>query len=624
MTPKEEKKKTGASSGSGQPLTAWHSDMLANGGFNLDRGKKEDHARDKEREGFTPSRFAYRPPEKISPVPAGKLRIVPLGGLEEVGKNMMVLEYGDDVVVIDAGLMFPEEDMPGIDYVIPDVTYLQERKDRLRGIVITHGHMDHIGALPYILDKLGNPPVYATKLTAGVIEKRMEEFPQGKSYRTSVFNPERDTLKLGVFEISFFRVNHNIPDGVGLFIKTPVGNIVHTGDFKFDYTPIDEPVIEVDKISTFSRQGVLLLMSDSTNALKPGYSLSEQEIARNLEHIFLEAKGRIIVACFSSLISRIREILDIARKINRKVCIVGRSIISNFEVAVELGYLQVPPGLVVPPHQAHRLPDDKLLILAAGTQGEAGSALSKMSRGEHQEFKIKKGDTVVLSSSIIPGNERAVMQIYDNLTREGAKVVNYQLIDIHTGGHAQQEELKLMLNLVKPRYFMPIHGNRYYLAAHAEIAQETGIPEENCFVVDNGQIIEFDRKGKGEVTKMRAPTSYVMVDGLGVGDVGNIVLRDRQAMAQDGIFVVILTVDHNTGQIITSPDIISRGFVYMRAAEDLIHRARQEVKKMFRRHHARKPADWAYIKTMIREEMGEFLFRETQRRPMVIPVIIEV
>lgn len=614
-----------------QKLTVWHSDgptrsrpkksyrpqraeRLKNGYFRVNNNKYVGASnRTSEEKAATTLAIASK-----------KLRIIPLGGLEEVGKNITVFEYGKDILVVDCGFMFPEDDMPGIDYVIPDVSYLQENRERIVGVVITHGHMDHIGALPYILEKLGHPTIYTTRLTAGLIEKRAEEFGPEAKTKVVVFNPDKDKLKLGAFEVEAFRVNHNIPDGMGLIIHTPVGAVVHSGDFKFDYTPINEPVIDVGKLSRIGDRGVLVLLSDSTNSRRPGYSISEREIERNLLQIFSEAKGRIFVACFSSLISRIQEIIDITRQLNRKLVLVGRSIINNFEVALELGYVKVPEGLVVKPEEAHRFPDEKLVILSTGTQGEASSALTRMSRGEHRSFKIKKGDTVVLSSSIIPGNERAVGHVYDNLVKEGGRVINYQLIDIHTGGHAQAEELKMMLKLIRPKYFIPIHGPRYFLQGHAELAIELGLPEDQIFVASNGQVFEFDEEKRGKTIDKRVPSSFVMVDGLGIGDVGNIVLRDRQAMATDGIFVCILTVDHNTSQIVTSPDIISRGFVYMRAAEDLIHRARREVKNIFRRHQAKKPADWAYIKTMIREEMGGFLYRETQRRPMVIPVIIEV
>jgi len=563
-------------------------------------------------------------PEMVTFRGSKTLKLVHLGGLEEVGRNMSFLEYGNDILVIDAGFAFPSADMPGVDYVIPDVSYLQENKDRIKAILLTHGHMDHIGAIPYIIEKLGNPTVYGTNLSLGILKEKLAEFGLSERVKTVVINPEKDKLKLGVFEASFFRVNHNIPDTVGIVIGTPVGKIVHTADFKFDLTPINEPVIDLGKISEIGKSGVLGLYIDSTGARNPGYAISESEIKGNLADLFSKTKGRIFISSFSTLISRIQQIIDVTAESNRSLTITGRSMISTIDVASKLGYLKLPKELIVNSQQAARLPDDKLVVLSTGTQGEDASALTRMSRGEHKFFKIRKGDTVILSSSIIPGNEAQVVEVYDNLLRAGAKVVDYKQMDIHTSGHAHQEELKTMLRLLNPKYVVPVHGNRYMREANADLARALGYDDDHILVVDNGEVVELTET-KCEKLRIKVPTSYVLVDGLGVGDVGNIVLRDRQAMAEGGIFCVILTVDHQTSQIVTSPDIISRGFVYMRAAENLIHRARQEVKNIFRRHTLQgKPADWSYIKTLLREEMGEFLFNETKRRPMVIPVIIEV
>jgi len=551
------------------------------------------------------------------------LKVVHLGGLEEVGRNMSFLEYGNDILVIDAGFSFPGDDMPGVDYVIPDVTYLQDNRTRIKGIVLTHGHMDHIGAIPYIIERIGNPTIYGTNLAIGILKEKLQEFGLNGRVKMVVINPEKDVLSLGSFKVGFFRVNHNIPDTVGLIIDTPVGKVIHTADFKFDLTPINEPVIDLAKIANVGKDGVLLLMADSTGARNPGYAISESEIKTNLRELFGKTKGRIFISSFSTLISRVQQVIDVTAAVNRSLTVTGRSMIATIEVASRLGYLKIPKDLIITPQQAHRLPDDKLVVLSTGTQGEDASALTRMSRGEHKLFKIRKGDTVVLSSSIIPGNERQVIEVYDNLLRAGAKVVDYKQMDIHTSGHAHQEELKIMIRLLNPKYFYPLHGNRYMRDAAGDLARAMDYAEDDIILVDNGEVMEFT-ESKCEKLRVRVPTSYVMVDGLGVGDVGNIVLRDRQAMAEGGIFVVILTVDHQTSQIVTSPDIISRGFVYMRAAEDLIHRARQEIKNIFRRNISQKPADWTYIKTTLREEMGEFLFTETKRRPMVIPVIIEV
>jgi len=551
------------------------------------------------------------------------LKICHLGGLEEVGRNMCFLEYGNDILIIDAGFSFPSDDMPGVDYVIPDVSYLQENKNRIKAVVLTHGHMDHIGAIPYIVEKLGSPTIYGTNLTLGILKEKLEEFGLVNRVKTVVINPEKDELKLGAFKVGSFRVNHNIPDTVGLVIDTPAGKVVHTADFKFDLTPINEPVIDLGRVAQIGKSGVLALLIDSTGARNPGYAISESEIKNNLMDLFAKTKGRIFISSFSTLISRIQQIIDVTAKANRSLTITGRSMTATVEVASRLGYLKLPKELIITPQHAARIPDDKLVVLSTGTQGEDSSALTRMSRGEHKFFKIKKGDTVILSSSIIPGNETKVVEVYDNLLRAGAKVIDYKQMDIHTSGHAHQEELKTMMRLFNPKHLIPVHGNRYMRQANAELGYSVGITEENVWVIDNGEVIELSET-RSEKLRLKVPTSYVLVDGLGVGDVGNIVLRDRQAMAEGGIFCVILTVDHQTSQIVTSPDIISRGFVYMRAAEDLIHRARQEVKNIFRRQIANRPADWSYIKTTLREEIGEFLFNETKRRPMVIPVIIEV
>lgn len=551
------------------------------------------------------------------------LKICHLGGLETVGKNMAFLEYGNDIVIIDAGFSFPSSDMPGVDYVIPDVSYLTENRARIKGLVLTHGHMDHIGAIPYIIEKIGNPTIYGTNLTIGLLKEKLEEFGLSNRVKMIVVDPEKDVLKLGIFSVGFYRVNHNIPDTVGLVIDTPDGKVVHTADFKFDLTPINEPVVDLARIAEIGKSGVLALLMDSTGARNSGYAISESEIKTNLLELFQKSKGRIFIASFSTLISRIQQIIDCAVAVNRKLTITGRSMVTAVEVAGKLGYLKVPEDLIISSQKASKFPDDKIVILSTGTQGEDASALTRMSRGEHKFFKIRTGDTVVLSSSIIPGNEGSVVDVYDNLLRAGAKVIDYKQMDIHTSGHAHQEELKTMIRLINPQYFMPVHGNRYLRSANADLARSLGYEEKNLIIVDDGEVVELNKE-HSTILKSRIPTSLVLVDGLGVGDVGNIVIRDRQAMAEGGIFVIILTIDHRTGEIITSPDIISRGFVYMRAAENLIHRARNEIRSIFKRHITRENVDLQFIKTILREEIGEFLYEETKRRPMVIPVIIEV
>lgn len=570
-----------------------------------------------------PRQDSTGPQDKVVFKASKTLKLCHLGGLEEVGRNMSFLEYGNDILIVDAGFSFPSDDMPGVDYVIPDVSYLQQNRDRIKGIVLTHGHMDHIGAIPYIINKLGNPTIYGTNLTIGLLKEKLAEFGLAGKVKTVVVDPEKDKIALGIFKVTFFRVNHNIPDTVGIVIDTPSGKIVHTADFKFDLTPINEPVIDLGKLAQIGKEKVLAVLIDSTGARNQGYAISESEIKDNLMELFKKTQGRIFIASFSTLISRIQQIIDVTQQTSRKLTVTGRSMLSAIEVASKLGYLKLPEGLIINNLASSRMPDDKVVILSTGTQGEDSSALTRMSRGDHKFFKIKRGDTVILSSSIIPGNESKVVEVYDNLLRSGAKVIDYRQMDIHTSGHAHQEELKTVMRLLNPEYIIPVHGNRYMRQANADLGKSLGFADKNLIVADNGEVLEFSG-GKCEVLKQKIPTSYVLVDGLGVGDVGNIVLRDRQAMAEGGIFVVILTVDHRTGEIVTSPDIISRGFVYMRAAENLIHRARQEVKSLFKKHISNKQVDLQFIKTTIREEMGEFLFNETKRRPMVIPVIIEV
>lgn len=553
------------------------------------------------------------------------LRFVPLGGLEEVGKNMSIIEYGNDMIVIDMGLMFPNEDMPGIDYVLPDVSYLAENKEKIRGVIITHGHLDHTGGIPYLYDKIGSPQIYSAPLTNGLIKKRLEEFGMENRVKLQTITPGKEALQLGCFKVETFRLNHNIPDSIGLSITTPEGILVYATDWKFDHTPADGRPTDFSKLAQLGGQDVLALFSDSTNAQKPGHTISEKEVEDVLFKLVENARGRVIVATFSSLISRIQQILNVAKKMNRKVAFSGRSMVANVEVASALEALIIPEDTMIDVKEIGKYPDQRIIIVCTGSQGEERSALTRIASGEHRQIKIKKGDTVILSSSPIPGNERSVNDVMDNLFREGARVIYQKLMDVHTSGHAYQEDLKLMMGLIKPKFFIPIHGERHKLMVHAGLAQDVGIPEQNVLVSDNGQIIEFEG-GKGAVTNKRVPASYVMVDGLGVGDVGNIVLRDRKAMAEDGIFVVIVTVNHETGQIVTSPDIISRGFIYMRENENLVHKARAEIKRLFSKHSTdRKPrGDWGLIKTKLREELGEFLHKETERRPMVIPVVIEV
>ncbi len=550
------------------------------------------------------------------------LRVIPMGGVEEIGENMTVFEYGDDLIIIDMGLAFPDETMPGIDYIIPDTTWLEQNKKRIRGVIITHGHLDHIGGIPYILPKLGDPPIYTMPLTAGFVKKRLEEFGLLGRSRINTFNKD-DVLKLGNFSIRFFRINHNIPDGVGLAITTPVGNIVYATDWKFDHTPVDDRPTEFDKLAKYGSEGVLMLMSDSTNATKPGYSTSESELSETIDRIFQDAQGRIIFATFSTLISRIQQVFNSAAKHNRKVIVVGRSMVNNIEIALSLGYLKIQPKIIIKTEQAKKYPDKNIVILTTGSQGEEAAALARISRGEHKTIKLKPGDTAVVSSSPIPGNERAISSVLSNITREGAKVLYYQNLDIHSSGHAKQEDLKLMIALTKPRYFMPIHGEHHMLVAHAELAQSLHIPDQNIFILDNGQAVELTSAGTAKKIDPKIPSGYLFIDGLGVGDVGEVVIRDRQVMARDGMFVIIMTVDKRTGKLISQPDIISRGFIYMKGSDELIREVKHEVRKLFE-SKGKGEANWAYIRQTVRDQIGEYLYQKTERKPMILPVVLEV
>ena len=557
-----------------------------------------------------------------------KLRIMVLGGLEEVGRNMSVLEYGDDIIIIDMGLQFPEEDMPGIDYIIPDITYLRGKKKNIRGIVITHGHYDHIGGISHLCPELGNPPIYTAALTAGLVNKRHEEYSKKNPLDMNVINPETDKIQLGKFSVEFFRVNHNIPDSFGVVMHTPVGTVVHTGDFKIDLSPINDKPIDLQKIAKIGGEGVLALMADSTDATHSGHQLSESEITTSLETIFQESKGRIIVGTFASMINRIQQMITLAEKYNRKVYLDGRSINSNMQIARELGYLKYHKDTLVDDKQVKKIPDEKIVIVGTGAQGEKNAVLNRIANSEHRIFKIQEGDSVVFSSSVIPGNERTIQSLKDVLYRQGAKVYHYKHMDIHAGGHAKQEDLKLIIKLFNPKFFIPIEANHFMLRIHGDLAESVGVPRENIFVAENGQVMEFTKghnlaDTSAKLTNEKVPTEYVMVDGLGVGDVSAVVLRDRRMMAEDGMFVIIATVKKKTGELIGSPDIISRGFIFMKESRDLIEEAREIARKTVGK--GKKPAfDPMILKNKMRDKLGEYLYRKTKRRPMIMPVVIEV
>lgn len=553
-----------------------------------------------------------------------RLRLIPLGGLEEIGKNCLAIEFSQDIILIDLGFQFPDEEMPGIDYVIPDTSYLQKNRDKIRGVIITHGHMDHTGAIPYIIKNIGNPPIFGTCLTIGLIKQRLEEFKLEKYAKLNTFHPD-DTLKLGGFKLTFFRVNHNIPDGVGVVIHTPLGILVHTGDFKFDDHPVDDLPTEFAKIKKVSQEKVLVLFSDSTNAENPGHSLSEEVIGESIEKIFEQSRGRIIFTTFASLTSRIQQVINAASKYQRKVAVSGLSMEKTVEVALRLGYLKLPKKIFVKIDRVQNYPDNQLVILSTGSQGQEMSALARMTRGEHRQIQIKKDDTIVLSSSPIPGNERAIHNIMNRLVDAGARVIYKKTLDIHTSGHGNQDELKEMIKMVKPQYFVPVHGEHYMQIHHSYLAQEVGIPEKNIFMLFNGDSLEINQGRQAKIIRNQIPAEYVMVDGLGVGDVGNVVLRDRQVMARDGMVVVIAAIDKNR-HLVNAPDIISRGFVYMKASEKLIKETKNRVTQIVKNYtnNQSKSINWSPLRSLIRDDVGQFLFAKTERRPMILPLVIEV
>lgn len=548
-----------------------------------------------------------------------KLLIFALGGMDEIGKNMYAVQYGNDIVVIDAGLMFPEEEMLGIDVVIPDVSYLVENQDKVRGIIITHGHEDHIGGLPYILKQL-KVPLYATKLTMGLIEHKLREAHIHDIKRIVIH--ANSELSLGSLKATFFQTNHSIPDSVGVCIDTPEGLVVHTGDFKFDMTPVNNQYADLHRMAEIGKKGVLCLLSDSTNAERAGFTGSEHTVGESLKDIFRRAKQRVIVATFASNIHRIQQVVDACVLHGRKLAVVGRSMINVINIASELGYLQMPEDLIIDTDDINRLPGHKVAVISTGSQGETMSALTRMANASHRKVEILPGDTVVIAATPIPGNERAIGKTVDQLFRIGADVVYSAISHVHVSGHGSQEDLKLMLSLLKPKYFIPIHGEYRMLRAHAQLAEAVGVRPENVFICDNGDTVEI---GNGRARYgPKIPTGKVLIDGLGVGDVGNIVLRDRKLLSQDGILVVVVTLSKEHGTILAGPDIISRGFVYVRESEKLLDEANQVVRNTMERCMKDQVSEWASLKTNIRDSLSKFLFERTRRRPMILPIIMEV
>lgn len=552
------------------------------------------------------------------------VRIMALGGLDEVGRNSMIFEYEKDILIVDMGFQFPDETMLGIDYIIPDVSYLDDKKDRIRGILLTHGHLDHIGAIPYLIERLGFPPIYGTKLTIGILERKLQEFGLEKRVKLNTIKAE-DNLRFGKWDVSFFRVNHSIPDAVGIVLKSPHGNFVHTGDFKFDLSPAgDQRPAEFDKISLLSHQNITALFSDSTNALRPGHTMSEQEVARNLEDIIKNTEGRLIIASFSSLIARIQQIMDFAIKYRRKVYITGRSMMETLEVAKVLGYLKYPKDLVHDAALMGKTHDRDTLILTTGSQGEDVSGLARMGTKTHPMIKIKKGDTVILSSSPIIGNERSVNNVINNLSRLGAKVIHNKMVDVHTSGHANAEDLKLMITLVHPTYLIPVHGEYFMRQGHMELGFQLGMKKENGVLVENGDVIEF-KHGVARVTGEKISTNYVLVDGLGTGDVGNQVMMDRQMMAENGVLVVLLSIDTKTNKLLRDPDVISRGFIYMNESETVMASVAKEAREIFTKSMSKKPdMKRGELKNNIKMNLEKSIHRMIERRPLILPVVAEL
>lgn len=550
-----------------------------------------------------------------------KLKIIPLGGLHEIGKNITVFEYENEIIVVDCGLSFPEDDMLGIDLVIPDITYLEKNVDKIKGLIITHGHEDHIGAVPYLLKKI-NIPIYATRLTAGLIRNKLEEH---KLLRSTKLNEvmQGQTIELGKnFKIEFIRSSHSIPDSVMLAITTPAGTVLHTGDFKVDYTPIDGKIMDFGRIAELGKEGILALMSDSTNAERKGFTMSERSVGEVFDKLFLHCTKRIVVATFASNVHRVQQIVNAAVKYDRKIAVCGRSMINMIETARELGYIECPENIFIDIDMISNYPDERLVIITTGSQGEPMSALTRMAAGDHRKVKITPNDLVIISATPIPGNEKFVSKVIDDLMQIGAEVVYSSLEAIHVSGHACQEEQKLILALAKPKYFIPVHGEYRQLIAHSETAQSMGVEKDNIIMMSNGRILEINEEGAEFTSSVQS--GRVLVDGLGVGDVGNIVLRDRQHLSQDGLIVIVLTMDASTGEVVAGPDVISRGFVYVKESENLMDDVKSVVRHEIKKCEERGIRDWATIKSAARENLRDYIFMKTKRNPMIIPIIMEV
>ena len=548
------------------------------------------------------------------------ISIIPLGGLGEIGKNMMVIESSDDILVIDAGLKFPDEEMLGVDLVIPDITYLTDNRDRIRGVVLTHGHEDHMGAIPYLVRSL-DVPIYGTKLTLGMVRSRLSEFDYSFDISLNPIEPG-DVISLGNLQVEAIQIAHSIVDGVALAVRTPAGTVVHTGDFKIDQSPANGRSLDFQRFAELGREGVTVFMSDSTNADREGYSRSEIEVLRSFDEVFAKVEGRIIIATFSSNIHRIQQIIDVATKHRKCILVIGMSMAKNIRIASELGYLKTPTGTFLEPGQLNKCRPEDLVVITTGSQGEPMSGLTRMAMGVDKTIKIKPGDTVIISARTIPGNEKAIAATINNLFRRGSEVIYEQASEVHASGHASQEELKLMLNLIRPKFFVPIHGEYRHLIYHSRLAEEVGMRPDNIFIIENGEVLEITPDSVVRAGSVRA--GKVLVDGKGVGDVGTIVLRDRQHLSQDGFLIVVVTLDSQTGGIVSGPEVISRGFVYVRESGELLEEARELVEDVLNECEQEKNNEWGAIKSSVKAALATFLFEETERRPMILPIIMEV
>ncbi len=586
--------------------------------FGAKRGTKTSAFRTSTKEMTAANREAMIPP----PAP-GVIRVIPIGGVEEIGKNMTLVEIGNDIIIIDAGFQFKTEDTPGIDYIVPNTKYLEERKDKIRGLVITHGHMDHIGGIPYLIERLGYPTIYTRKLTSIMIEKRQAEFPHLEPLDIKLVEKE-DRIKLGDVYVKFFAVSHSIPDSMGVIIETPYGNILGTGDLRVDNKGGIPTEAEEKAFGEIGAQNNLLLMTDSTNATNPGFSLAESTVIENIDSIIRDVSGRLIIGTFASQLQRIMDILMIVEKYGKKAIIEGRSMKTGIEIVLEMGLLKLKPNTIIDVSDVENYPDNKIVVIATGSQGEEFAAIMRISNKSHKFIRLKKGDTVLLSSSVIPGNELGVQKVKDNLSRQGAKIIHYKISEIHASGHANADELLWINKKINARFFMPIHGYHYMLSVHADIARAAGRAEENIIIPDNGSIVEiYDEGTKIRVLKEKAPSSIVMVDGFSVGDMQEVVIRDRQMLAQDGMFVIVATVDAATGELRKSPDIISRGFVYLKESQDLLHESRRIIKKSLEEgSRGQNPINFEYIKNQIGENLSKFLYQKTAKRPLIIPVLL--